>query len=112
MSNLRSVHVMISGRVQGVAFRYCTREKAGELGLDGWVRNLADGRVEAVFQGRAPDVETVLAWCRLGPPSARVEGVQVSERPVHDGLGGFSVRPACREPEPGSDSDPGPASNP
>ena len=66
-------HVWISGIVQGVAFRYYTRRQAVHLGLTGWVRNLRDGRVEAVFEGDSDHIENMLAWCREGPPGARVD---------------------------------------
>ncbi|MBI5121773.1 MAG: acylphosphatase [Rhodospirillales bacterium] len=77
MAGLKSVHVRISGRVQGVWFRGWTVEQARRLGLRGWVRNRADGTVEAVFQGSDAAVETMLKLCREGPPSARVGGVTV-----------------------------------
>jgi acylphosphatase len=71
-------HVFISGRVQGVFFRYETSRRAAELGLSGWVRNLPDGRVEAVFEGPKPSVDSLVAWCHEGPPFAAVDGVDVS----------------------------------
>lgn len=81
----------ISGRVQGVWFRASTREEALRLGLDGWVRNLPDGRVEAVFEGEAAALETMLAWCRVGPPGARVDVVETSRGPAGGASGGFSI---------------------
>jgi acylphosphatase len=83
--------VWVSGRVQGVAFRASARRAARAAGVDGWVRNLADGRVEAVFEGAPAAVETLLAWCRRGPSNARVERVEVSEEPP-EGAAGFEVR--------------------
>lgn len=74
--NIR-VHVFVSGRVQGVFFRSNTKGKAEELCLTGWVRNLADGRVEAVFEGEEENVGKMLQWCRKGPEYARVNGVEV-----------------------------------
>ncbi len=65
-------HVMVTGRVQGVFFRASTRDMAQGLGLRGWVRNLPDGGVEAVFEGEREQVEAAVAWCRTGPPAARV----------------------------------------
>ncbi len=70
-------HVWISGRVQGVFFRAHTKEVAEKLGLTGWVRNLPDGRVEAVFEGEEEAVKEAIEWCKRGPPLARVEKVEV-----------------------------------
>ncbi|MFO7966767.1 MAG: acylphosphatase [Archaeoglobaceae archaeon] len=85
------IHVYISGRVQGVFFRDSTREKARELGVNGWVRNMRDGRVEAVFEGDEDKVGKMVEWCHEGPGSARVDQVQISkEEPV--GEEGFSVK--------------------
>jgi acylphosphatase len=77
MSKTRSVRVRISGRVQGVSFRVWTERRASALGLSGWVRNLADGDVEAVFSGPAEAVEAMLAACREGPRLASVKRVEV-----------------------------------
>jgi acylphosphatase len=70
-------NVKISGMVQGVFFRAYTRDKAVSLGVTGWVRNLHDGRVEGLFEGDEPAVSQLIAWCRKGPPSARVTDVEV-----------------------------------
>ncbi|MHA1506503.1 MAG: acylphosphatase [Candidatus Asgardarchaeia archaeon] len=70
-------HVFISGIVQGVFFRATMREMALKLGVKGWVRNLPDGRVEAVIEGEKEKVEKMIEWCHHGPPSARVEKVEV-----------------------------------
>lgn len=71
------VHVFVSGKVQGVFFRSSTKNMAEKLGLSGWVRNLADGRVEAIFEGNKKVVEKMVMWCRKGPESARVTGIEV-----------------------------------
>ncbi|MFB6105714.1 MAG: acylphosphatase [Halobacteriaceae archaeon] len=84
-------HVFVSGRVQGVFFRATTRDAAGERGVDGWVRNLDDGRVEAVFEGPADAVESMVAFCREGSPAASVRDVD-AEDGAPEGLDGFSVR--------------------
>lgn len=82
--------VIVSGRVQGVWFRGSTEAEARAAGVCGWVRNLADGRVEAVFEGPAPAVDALVAFCRRGPRHARVEGVEVFEE-APEGLAGFRV---------------------
>lgn len=66
------VHLIIYGRVQGVCYRAATLDTAIELGLNGWVRNLPNGNVEAVFEGPADMLQKVIAWCHDGPPGARV----------------------------------------
>jgi acylphosphatase len=84
-------HVFVSGGVQGVFFRYEARERARTRGLAGWVRNLPDGRVEAVFEGPDEAVESMVDWCRRGPRGAEVTDVEViAEEP--EGLEGFEVR--------------------
>jgi acylphosphatase len=75
--NSRSVHVRITGRVQGVGYRAWTIDEARRRGLSGWVRNLADGYVEAVFSGPAADVDDMVAACRRGPFAARVDYVMI-----------------------------------
>jgi acylphosphatase len=77
--------------VQGVYFRATTRDEAHEAGVDGWVRNLPDGRVEAVFEGPEDAVESMVAFCREGSPAARVEDVAV-EYGDPEGIEGFEVR--------------------
>ena len=74
-----TVRVSISGRVQGVGFRYYTLREARRRGVHGWVRNRSDGTVEAMLQGSREAVDGLLAWARTGPPSARVSDVEVSE---------------------------------
>ena len=77
------VHVWVSGRVQGVGYRMATVMQAERYGLGGWVRNLSDGRVEAVFEGTAPEVARVVAWCRQGPSGAWVSDIRTaSELPT------------------------------
>lgn len=83
--------VVVSGRVQGVAFRASTREQARRAGADGWVRNRPDGSVEAVFEGASAAVEWLVAWCGRGPSWARVERVETfAEGP--ESLRGFEIR--------------------
>ena len=71
-------HVIISGRVQGVSFRYYTMHEAQARGIVGWVRNLWDGRVEAVFEGERAAVDEMLAWTQHGPATAQVDDVQIT----------------------------------
>ncbi len=84
-------HVYVSGRVQGVFFRASTREQAQKHGVAGWVKNLEDGRVEAVFEGPREAVESVVNWCHEGSPAATVEGVAV-EYTAPNGIDGFKIR--------------------
>jgi acylphosphatase len=84
-------HVFVSGTVQGVYFRANTRDTATHKDVDGWVRNLDDGRVEAVFEGPSDAVEEMVEWCHSGSPAARVEDVTV-EYAGPEGLDGFSIR--------------------
>lgn len=90
--NDERARVRVSGKVQGVFFRDSTREKASSLNLDGWVRNLPDGRVEAVFEGPSEKVREMVEWCRSGPPQADVEEVEADYESPEDDLSGFEVR--------------------
>jgi acylphosphatase len=87
---MRRVRARISGRVQGVFFRASCADRANALGLSGWVRNASDGGVEAVFEGEDAGVESMLAWCRKGPPYAQVDRVEVLEE-APTGAEGFRV---------------------
>ena len=78
MENKVRAHAIVSGRVQGVFFRMETKRAADRLGVYGWVRNLKDGNVEAVFEGDQDRVQAVLDWCRQGPPSAAVTEVKAT----------------------------------
>lgn len=79
------VHVTVEGRVQGVFFRACTRDEAARLGLAGWVRNRADGSVEAEIEGEAGAVEKMVQWLHQGSPDAVVTAVHLAEKfPVDD----------------------------
>jgi acylphosphatase len=83
--------VLISGRVQGVFFRDTCQRLAAQHGVRGWVRNLPDGRVEAVFEGPADRVDWLVTWTRSGPRDARVSGVRVDIEPP-EGLTGFVIK--------------------
>jgi acylphosphatase len=87
----KRVHVYVSGRVQGVYYRATTRDEATERGVDGWVRNLDDGRVEAVFEGESDAVEEMVDFCYEGTSMANVSTVDVEEEEP-EGLDGFEVR--------------------
>jgi acylphosphatase len=87
---MRTVRVKIAGHVQGVFFRASCARLADDLGVSGWVRNLPDGDLEAVFQGPDAAVERILAWCREGPRHARVDAVDVRPEPPL-GRAGFCV---------------------
>lgn len=88
---VRRARVLVSGRVQGVFFRQRTIRQARSADCAGWVRNLDDGRVEAVFEGDPEAVERMVAWCRRGPEGAVVESVEILEEDP-EGLEGFEVR--------------------
>ena len=85
--------LLITGRVQGVGFRYALQSEAERLGLSGWVRNRSDGSVEALAQGAPQALEALAAWARRGPPAARVSAVHVE--PSNEEVSGnrFELRP-------------------
>ena len=85
-------HVFVSGRVQGVAFRWCAVETAKRLGVGGWVRNLRDGRVEVWAEGPPEAVRALVDWLQHGPPGAQVTGTDISDL-MAEGFDAFSVRP-------------------
>ncbi|MFC6733008.1 MULTISPECIES: acylphosphatase [unclassified Haladaptatus] len=84
-------HVYVTGTVQGVYYRANTRDRATELGVDGWVRNLDDGRVEAIFEGEKDRVKSMIEWCYTGSPAADVTSVE-SEFEPPEGLDGFEIK--------------------
>lgn len=88
----RRAHVFISGRVQGVFFRATTKRKARKRGVKGWVKNLRDGRVEAVFEGDQDKVKKMIQFCHEGPRSARVEDVEVNWEDPTGVFEDFSIR--------------------
>jgi acylphosphatase len=89
---MKRLHVTIRGTVQGVAFRAKTRSEAIRNNVSGWVRNLPDGGVEAVFEGKPEDVDRVVGWCRVGPSLAVVERVEVLEESYSGAFKDFSIR--------------------
>lgn len=88
---MQRVHLLISGKVQGVWFRQSTQQRAWELGLTGWVRNLADGRVEVLAEGSVEDVSQLVAHCRQGPAMARVRNVVEEWAPGSGEFASFEV---------------------
>jgi acylphosphatase len=83
--------VRIEGLVQGVNYRYATRQKAHELGVNGWVSNLGDGSVECLLEGERDKVEALIRWCHHGPPGARVKKVTTQWEEYRGDLQGFSI---------------------
>jgi acylphosphatase len=88
---LSRAHVIVSGRVQGVGYRYQTRSRAASLGVSGWVKNRPDGNVEAAFEGERERVEFLLRWCSEGPSAAYVDEIEIEwQEPT--GEQGFTIR--------------------
>ncbi len=85
--------VFVSGKVQGVFFRYSTQEKANALGVKGWVRNRYDGRVEALLEGDEEAVNRLIEWMKVGPPGAKVTGIEVIDEPYKGEFTDFSIAP-------------------
>ena len=83
-------HVFIFGSVQGIGFRYSTKHKADVLGLKGWVRNYLD-YVEAVFEGPEDKVNEMVDWCKKGPPTARVDKVEIKSEKYTEEFEGFKI---------------------
>jgi acylphosphatase len=75
----RAVDLLVTGRVQGVSYRWYAAREATRLGLAGWIRNEPDGSVRAHAEGDDDAVDALVSWCREGPPAARVDGVAVTE---------------------------------
>ena len=88
----KKIHILISGKVQGVWYRASTQKKALSLGLYGWVRNLKDGRVEMVAQGEEAQLQALLDWCKQGPEFAKVKDIDVQWSQTLETLQGFDVR--------------------
>jgi acylphosphatase len=86
------VRLVVRGRVQGVWFRGAMQEEAWRLGVAGWVRNRADGAVEAEIEGEPSMVDALVAWARQGPPGARVSGVETQAIESLGERGGFAIR--------------------
>lgn len=91
MTKIRA-HVIISGRVQGVYYRQSAFHKAVEFGLKGWVRNLSNGRVEAVFEGEEIIIEKMLEWCKEGPSMTRVTHLEIDKQTFLDSFNDFKIK--------------------
>lgn len=89
------IHLWVSGTVQGVGYRATLQRAALQVGLNGWVRNLADGRVEAVLEGSPSVVSRIVDWCRYGVPIAVVDHLETKVETV-EGLTGFLIKPTLR----------------
>jgi acylphosphatase len=90
-NDMQTVHVLIEGQVQGVFFRNYTEKKAVELGLNGWVKNMADGTVEAVFSGEEKDITAMTASLHTGSPNSKVEKVTVNDYLAFDDFSHFEI---------------------
>ena len=91
-SENKQLHIIVSGWVQGVGFRYFTQSRAVALGIKGYVRNLRNGQVEIVAEGQESDLKSFIGYLRQGPPSARVTGLKVTEHPYSGRYRNFRVR--------------------
>ncbi len=94
MEHKKRTHVFISGRVQGVYFRDSTKAEAQKRGVTGWVKNLSDGRVEAIFEGGEREVAEMVQWCHSGPPGAVVTEVEVRQEAYSGQYSAFVVERA------------------
>ncbi len=90
--NIKHFNVTVFGRVQGVFYRAGTREIALNQHLTGWVRNLSDGRVEAMFEGEKGNIEKVIEWCRLGPPAAAPSNLDIKWLKYSGSFTDFTMR--------------------
>lgn len=85
-------HVLVSGKVQGVFFRQTTKRQTKNLDVKGWIRNLPDGRVEAVFEGEENAVRSLVEYCKHGPSRAKVENIEVKWENNNDEFNSFRIR--------------------
>jgi acylphosphatase len=91
-SDQACVHIIVRGRVQGVFFRRAAADRARSLGITGWARNLGDGSVEILGEGKRPHLELLVAWAHYGPPHARVDTVEAQWEPYGAAFAQFEVR--------------------
>jgi len=90
-SKMKRYHLFISGKVQGVWYRQSMLQEAIKLGVNGWVRNLSDGRVEAVIEGDEKALEKLISWCHVGPPKAVVSKIDIIEEPAASEFFSFKI---------------------
>ena len=88
----KRIHIFVTGRVQGVFFRQSTRVMAIKNNVNGWVRNLDDGKVEIVAQGKEQDIENLTNWCKTGPANSRVDEFEQKEESITEEFENFEVR--------------------
>jgi len=91
MADKARVHIFVSGLVQGVFFRENTRQEAEKLGIKGWVKNLPDGKVEAVFEGDRNKVEEMIEWSKKGPSPAKVENIDLNWEDFQNEFSEFNI---------------------
>ncbi len=89
---LKRIHIFVTGRVQGVFFRQSTRVMAIKNNVNGWIRNLDDGRVEIVAQGKERDIDNLTNWCRTGPANSRVDEFELKIESITEEFENFEVR--------------------
>lgn len=92
MKEMARIHVFVSGKVQGVFFRQNTKNKSQQLDLKGWVKNLSDGRVEAVFEGEKEKIEQMINWLKKGPFLAKVENLEIEWQDYRGEFQEFEIR--------------------
>ena len=88
---MKRIRIFVYGKVQGVFFRYHTRRKAQSLGIKGWVKNREDGSVEILADGMEETLKNFVRWCRLGPPDARVEKIEIIEEKIKEKINDFEI---------------------
>ena len=88
----KRIHIFVTGRVQGVFFRQSTRVMSIKNNVNGWVRNLGDGRVEIVAEGQESNIDALADWCKTGPANSRVDEFELSEENSTDEFANFEVR--------------------
>lgn len=86
------VHVIISGKVQGVWYRASTKQMADQIGITGWVRNTSEGNVEAIFEGEKKLINEMIEWCNQGPPLAKVDNVTIKKMENEKNFDSFMIK--------------------